>query len=88
MQKTKDGAWTKTGAPVRLVTMASATQAIPSEKFHDQISLDADHSGMVKFNNEYDSKYVSVLVRLKECVENSCTASTALVALRETNSMY
>lgn len=58
--------------------MESATQAIPSERVHDQISLNADHSGMVKFNNNFDGNYVSVVVRLRECVKNGLQVPDSL----------
>ncbi|KAI5793482.1 hypothetical protein FPQ18DRAFT_304789 [Pyronema domesticum] len=49
IEETPDGSWKQTGARLRLVTIESATHAIPTEAFHDQISLDTDHSGLVKF---------------------------------------
>jgi hypothetical protein len=37
---------------------------------HDQISIDADHSGMVKFSSDHDPNYEIVFERLEECVQN------------------
>jgi hypothetical protein len=50
--------------------MDSATHAVPNEAFRHQISIDYNHSNMVKYDTPLDTKYVSVLVPLKECVKN------------------
>jgi hypothetical protein len=54
--------------------MESATHAIPREAFHDQISLDTDHSGLVKFDNASEEKYLSVLVMLNQCMGGESTS--------------
>jgi hypothetical protein len=49
--------------------MDSATYAVPEEAFHNQISLDADHSNMVKYGNPFEESYAAVVTKLKECVQ-------------------
>jgi hypothetical protein len=68
-QELEGGVWEKSGPLIRLVTMESATYAVPKEAFHDQISLDADHSEMVKYDLPSEERYIAVLMRLKECVQ-------------------
>jgi hypothetical protein len=56
---------------VRMVTADSATWALPTEAIHMQIPIDADHSTMVKFSDNYDTHYVTVRDRLYECVKRA-----------------
>jgi hypothetical protein len=56
---------------VRMVTSDSATWALPTEPIHMQIPIDADHSTMVKFSDNYDPHYIAVRDRLYECVKRA-----------------
>jgi hypothetical protein len=54
-----------------MVTSDSATWALPTEAIHMQIPIDADHSAMVKFSDNYDPHYITVRDRLCEYVKNA-----------------
>lgn len=56
---------------IYMVTEASATWASPREKLHDQISIDADHSAIVKFTDPDDPHYQMVEGRLQDCVKKA-----------------
>jgi hypothetical protein len=56
---------------MRMVTSDSATCALPTEPIHMQIPIDADHSTMVKFSDNYDPHYITVRDRLYECVKRA-----------------
>ena len=56
---------------VRMVTSESATWALPTEAIHMQIPIDADHSTMVKYSDNHDPRYITVRVRLYECVKKA-----------------
>jgi hypothetical protein len=66
-----DGRWERKGPMVRMVTSDSATWALPTEAIHMQIPIDADHSTMVKFSDNYDPHYITVRDRLYECVKRA-----------------
>jgi hypothetical protein len=66
-----DGCWERKGPMVRMVTPESATWALPTEAIHMQIPIDADHSTMVKFSDNYDAHYITVRDRLYECVRKA-----------------
>jgi hypothetical protein len=59
------------GPMVRMVTPDSATWALPTEAIHMQIPIDADHSTMVKYSDNYDPHYITVRDRLYKCVKNA-----------------
>lgn len=69
IQRHSDGKVAKNGRMVRLVTGVSATQAIPGEKFHNQIPIQADHSTMVKYDEDDDGNYTIVREKLVEAVQ-------------------
>jgi hypothetical protein len=69
LQRDLDGKVAKNGRMVRLVTRESATQAIPGEKFHNQIPIQADHSTMVKYDEDDDGNYTIVRGKLVEVVQ-------------------
>lgn len=54
-----------------MVTYASATQSAPNEQFQDQIPIDADHSGMVKFGHAGQEDYNTVRGRLLNLVKEA-----------------
>ena len=66
-----DGRWEREGPIVRMVTSESATWALPTEAIHMQIPIDADHSNMVKYSDNHDPHYITVKVRLCECVKKA-----------------
>jgi len=66
-----DGRWERNGPMVRMVTADSATWALPTEAIHMQIPIDADHSNIVKFSDNYDHRYIAVRDRLHECVKKA-----------------
>lgn len=68
IQKLENGNLAKGKRLLRLVKRESATRAIPNEKFHNQIPIHADHSGMVKFNSDDDVNYEMVLAGLTTCI--------------------
>ncbi|KAK0712619.1 hypothetical protein B0T26DRAFT_677060 [Lasiosphaeria miniovina] len=51
-----------------LVEHTSATHAGPNEKNYDQLSIDADHSEIVKFDNPSNPYYVVVAERVRKLV--------------------
>jgi hypothetical protein len=56
---------------VRMVTSDPATWALPTEAIHMQIPIDAEHSAIVKFSDNYDPHYIAVRERLYECVKRA-----------------
>jgi hypothetical protein len=71
MKELKDGNWVRSGPMVRIVTEESATWALPTETRYMRKPIDADHSDMVKFTDESDRHYMTVLDRLHDCVEKA-----------------
>ncbi|KAK8132019.1 hypothetical protein PG999_000192 [Apiospora kogelbergensis] len=69
-----DGTLRKSGPAVLMVTKKSATStgltAVPDE---DIIPLDADHSGLVKFESRRDDAYVVVKERIKSLVSGAAS---------------
>lgn len=53
-----------------LVEHTSATHSSHVEKPHNQISINADHSDIVKFTREDDPDYVTVASRIKTLVRD------------------
>ncbi|KAI0543359.1 hypothetical protein F4679DRAFT_590553 [Xylaria curta] len=62
------GSFQKTNKFRMLVERMSATYAGPDEKNYDQLSIDADHSDIVKFDNPSNPYYVVVAERLRKLV--------------------
>ncbi|KAK2026075.1 ankyrin repeat-containing protein, partial [Colletotrichum zoysiae] len=63
----KDGEWRKTGRPSLLVTGDSATSTgLVAAADEDNIPLNTDHSGLVKFNNKSQGDYSIVRERIKK----------------------
>ncbi|KAI1744083.1 hypothetical protein F4680DRAFT_444115 [Xylaria scruposa] len=62
------GSFQKTNKFRILVEHTSATHAGPDEKNYDQLSIDADHSDIVKFDNPSNPYYVVVVERLRKLV--------------------
>lgn len=72
LQLDKDGKWRKTGPPSLLVTGKSATgtglEAVADE---DNIPLNADHSGLVKYEYRSQGDYSIVRERTKRLAEEA-----------------
>jgi len=46
---------------------------MPNEEVHNQVSINSDHSQLVKFTSQDDHNYVAVRSKIKELIENpSC----------------
>ncbi|KAI5842039.1 hypothetical protein BZA05DRAFT_380199 [Tricharina praecox] len=67
----RTGCWKRSGEMIRLVTQESATFALRTEATHMQIGIDADHSNIVKFDDNSDHHYSTVRDRLLYCVEKA-----------------
>ncbi|KAL7789036.1 hypothetical protein V8C37DRAFT_387023 [Trichoderma ceciliae] len=65
------GSWERTGPKVMMVPHTSAIHAGPNEKSHDQLSINADHSEIVKFSNPSDPDYLIIESRMRELVANA-----------------
>ncbi|KAA8903429.1 ankyrin repeat-containing domain protein, partial [Sphaerosporella brunnea] len=61
-----DGSWKMTGKLEVLVTKSSATGSRPEEPAYHDISIQATHSGMVKFSGETDKEYIIVRDKIKQ----------------------
>jgi hypothetical protein len=55
-----------------MVTRESATRIGVLDKFHNQLPMDTDHSGLVKFESKLDDRYLMVASRLKGLVKSTC----------------
>jgi hypothetical protein len=66
-----NGNWIRSDEMLRVVTRESATFALPTEAFHMQLGINADHTNMVKFTDGFDPNYTRVRDRLSECVKNA-----------------
>lgn len=60
--------WRRTGTPVLMVDRKSATYATPEECQGDIFSIDADHSNIVKFDNNSCQEYLNVRSKLLDLV--------------------
>lgn len=56
-----------------MVTRESATRIGLDDKFHDQLPLDTDHSGLVKFSSRFQQFYAVVWPRIERLVEMAHT---------------
>ena len=54
-----------------VVSRDSATGSAPSENFHDQIAIQANHSEMVKFNSPDNGDYRAVTLRIGDLVRDA-----------------
>ncbi|KAH7308494.1 ankyrin repeat-containing protein [Stachybotrys elegans] len=68
----QDGKWSKTGAPSLLVTEKSATSTgLVAVADQDNISLDRDHSGLVKYGSKNQGDYTVVAERLRRLTDEA-----------------
>lgn len=57
-----------------MVPRASALHAGRNEKSHDQLSIDENHSDIVKFSDRSNPDYIIIESRIKDLVANAPTA--------------
>ncbi|KAI5790407.1 hypothetical protein FPQ18DRAFT_293396, partial [Pyronema domesticum] len=68
VKRTQDGEMKRFGDPIRMVSRDSAI-CVLSDDFN-QISIQEDHSQMVKFRSRTDPHYQRVFAKIKETMEN------------------
>ncbi|KAK2042669.1 hypothetical protein LZ31DRAFT_525790 [Colletotrichum somersetense] len=72
LQLNAEGKWEKTGPASLLVTQKSATATgLVAVAEEDNIALNADHSGIVKYSSKSQGDYPTVGRRIKECTERA-----------------
>ncbi|KAK2590746.1 hypothetical protein QQS21_011558 [Conoideocrella luteorostrata] len=64
----KTTAWERTGPSVMIVPHTSAIYAGSNEKHFDQLSINANHSDIVKFSDQSDQNYSIIERKIKELV--------------------
>jgi hypothetical protein len=67
-KQNNDGTLTKSGPKQLLVTEESATRTGLPDMFHQHIPIDADHSGLVKFESRSHGSYEIVMQKIKKYV--------------------
>ncbi|UKZ84350.1 uncharacterized protein TrAFT101_000261 [Trichoderma asperellum] len=65
------GRWERTGPKVMMVGHTSAAYAHQTEKLHDRLSINADHSEMVKFDNISNPDYSIIQDKIKDLVNGA-----------------
>ncbi|PTB43001.1 hypothetical protein M441DRAFT_45014 [Trichoderma asperellum CBS 433.97] len=60
--------WERTGSKIMMVPFTSAIHAGPNEKVYDQISIEADHSEIVKFSDISNHDYLIIESRIRDLV--------------------
>ncbi|OXV10030.1 hypothetical protein Egran_02215 [Elaphomyces granulatus] len=76
----KTHAWERTGRAIMMVPRTSTTHAGKFEKSYDQLSIDADHSDLVKFSNPANPDYLIIKSRIKRLVDDAPTVIKKRVA--------
>ncbi|KAK1999116.1 hypothetical protein LX36DRAFT_633060 [Colletotrichum falcatum] len=72
IQLDAEGNWRKTGPASLMVTQKSATATgLVAVADEDNIALNADHSGIVKFSSRSQGDYPTVRRRVMDCVERA-----------------
>ncbi|KAK1964787.1 hypothetical protein LY78DRAFT_748137 [Colletotrichum sublineola] len=72
VQLDDDGNWRKTGPTSLLVTQKSATATgLVAVADEDNIALNVDHSGLVKYSSRSQGDYPTVSRRIMDCVERA-----------------
>jgi hypothetical protein len=69
----KTASWERTGRKVMMVQHTAAIYVSPNEKAYDHLSIDADHSDIVKFSDLSNPDYVIIESRIKELVAQAPT---------------
>ena len=70
-----------------MVPQGSATHAGKNEKTYDQLSIDADHSTIVKFSDPYDQDYTNMQSRLQKLVTNAPNVIQGRIAAHRTSEL-
>ncbi|KAL7782793.1 hypothetical protein V8C37DRAFT_397655 [Trichoderma ceciliae] len=65
------GTWERTGPKVMMVGHTSATNTSRTEKIYDRLSIDADHSELVKFGDISNPDYSIIESRIRNLVDNA-----------------
>ncbi|KAL9487937.1 hypothetical protein ACSS6W_000214 [Trichoderma asperelloides] len=65
------GRWERTGPKVMMVGHTSAAYAHQNEKFYNRLSINADHSEMVKFDNISNPDYSIIQDKIKDLVNGA-----------------
>ncbi|KAK1252195.1 hypothetical protein MKX08_003382 [Trichoderma sp. CBMAI-0020] len=68
------GTWERTGPEVMMVGHTSATNAHQNEKTYNRLSINSDHSEMVKFSDISNPDYLNIQSRLVDLVNSAPTA--------------
>ncbi|KAM0476085.1 hypothetical protein ACHAPX_006502 [Trichoderma viride] len=68
------GTWERTGPEVMMVGHTSATNAHQNEKPYNRLSINSDHSEMVKFSDISNSDYLTIQSRLVDLVNSAPSA--------------
>ncbi|KAI0163841.1 hypothetical protein GGR57DRAFT_497931 [Xylariaceae sp. FL1272] len=77
-----DGTLDRTGAPVLMVTKKSATSiGITAAASEDNVPVEADHSGLVKFGSRWQGTYLTVKTR----IERLATQGVQVISDRSTD---
>ncbi|VUC37866.1 unnamed protein product [Clonostachys rosea] len=72
LERNKSGGWSKTGQRCLMVTEQSATSTgIVAKTDEDNIPINSDHSGIVKFGSRNQSEYLVVQYRLRNLIEET-----------------
>ncbi|KAL7918451.1 hypothetical protein ACQKWADRAFT_323791 [Trichoderma austrokoningii] len=67
----ESGTWDRTGPQVMMVGHTSATNAHQNEKTYNRLSINSDHSEMVKFGNISNHDYPNIQSRLVDLVNGA-----------------
>ncbi|KAM0518998.1 hypothetical protein ACHAPE_003989 [Trichoderma viride] len=68
------GTWERTGPEVMMVGHTSATNAHQNEKTYNRLSINSDHSEMVKFSDISNPDYLNIQSRLVDLVNGAPSA--------------
>ena len=68
-----------------MVPHTAAIDVGPNEKVYDRISIDADHSDIVKFSDQANQDYNIIESRIKELVTQAPTVIKARFASHKKN---
>jgi hypothetical protein len=78
----KTSSWERDGPKVMMVPRTSAIYAGKNEKSYDQLSIDADHSAIVKFSDPSNPDYIMIEKRIMQLVER------ALIVIKQRTAIY
>lgn len=73
------GAYTRSGAPVKLVSRGSSMLSLPQET---RVPVEGNHSEMVKFLSAADLAYRVLVQQIRRCTERPVTPECTYMYLR------